>query len=95
MEFISKETIDKYLGDKSNVNLKDLTQVIEEQFGVVVKIEKNNNELERMTKKLSESEELIQKVKKARVKREPGFPSYIRNKEDFLKLANKASNDVE
>lgn len=93
MEFISKETIDKYLGDKSNVNLKDLTQIIEEQFGVVVKIEKNN-ELERMTKTLSENEELIQKVKKARVKRKPGFPSYIRNKKDFLKLANKASNDV-
>ncbi|MFD1350835.1 hypothetical protein [Oceanobacillus caeni] len=94
MKFISKETLDKYLGDKSNVNLEDLTQVIEEQFGVVVKIEKNN-ELERMTKRLSENEELIKKVKKAREARKPGFPSYIRNKEDFLRLVNEASENAE
>ncbi|WP_249871703.1 hypothetical protein [Oceanobacillus saliphilus] len=93
MEFISKETLDKYLGDKSNVHLEDLTQVIEEQFGVVVKIEKNN-ELERITKELSENDELIRKVKKAREKRKPGFPSYIRNKEDFLKLAKEANENA-
>lgn len=48
-----------------------------------------------MTKVLSESEELIQKVKKAREKRKPGFPSYIRNKEDFLKLANETNKNVD
>jgi len=93
MEFISKETLNKYLEDKSNVCLDDLTQVIEEQFGVAVKIEKNS-EVEKVTKALSENEELIEKLKKARAKRGSGFPSYIRNKEDFLKLVNEASDDV-
>ncbi|WP_068676417.1 hypothetical protein [Oceanobacillus sp. Castelsardo] len=93
MEFISKEMLNKYFEDKSNVCLNDLTQIIEEQFGVIVKIEENN-EVAKITKRLSENGELIDKIKRAREKRESGFPSYIRNKTDFLKLANETSDDV-
>lgn len=92
MNFITKEILEKYIGDKTKIELKDLTQVIEEQFGYIVKLEKNDN-TDEITKALSENPELIEKVKGAREKRDPEFTTYLRNRQEFNKFIKEVRND--
>ncbi|EKN70920.1 hypothetical protein BABA_03624 [Neobacillus bataviensis LMG 21833] len=91
MDFITQKALDDYIGDKTIIELKDLTKLIEEQFDVVFKIEKKLD-IDEMTKMLSEDQILIEKVKKAREKRDPNFSSYLRNKDEFNKYLNEAHN---
>lgn len=91
MDFITKKALDDYIGDKTIIELKDLTKLIEEQFDVVFKVEKRID-LDEMTKMLSEDQVLIEKVKKAREKRDPNFSSYLRNKHEFNKFLNEDRN---
>ncbi|KEF37580.1 hypothetical protein M670_03159 [Schinkia azotoformans MEV2011] len=91
MDFITKKDLDDFIGDKTIIELKDLTKLIEEQFDVVFKIEKKLN-VDEMTKILSEDQVLIEKVKNAREKRDPNFSTYLRNKHEFNKFLNEARN---
>ena len=91
MDFITKKALDDYIGDKTIIELKDLTKLTEEQFDVVFKVEKRID-LDEMTKMLSEDQVLIEKVKKAREKRDPNFSSYLRNKHEFNKFLNEDRN---
>lgn len=88
MQYVTREELEKYIGDRRIIQLEDLTEFIEEQFGVAVKLEKNDKN-QKMTDFLSANTELIEKLKNARKDRDSNFSTYLRNKHEFDKFLNE------
>ncbi|MEX1029332.1 MAG: hypothetical protein WDZ91_04700 [Paenibacillaceae bacterium] len=88
MQFITKETLDKYVGDKSIIELDVILDLIVHEFGISMPLESKPTDEQRkkMTKAISENEEIIEQIRSARTNRDETFSSYSGDEDDFDKL---------
>lgn len=98
MKYISRETVEGYFGDKEKIDVKVLLERIENDYGITVQtrsIEWENltkEQVSRMTKAISEDENIRRQIRTARDKRDPQYTAYVKDKDQFMKVANEASN---
>jgi hypothetical protein len=88
VQFITKETLDKYIGDKSIIGLNVFLELIEHEFGFAVPLKDNLSEeqVKKVSKAISENEEILIQIRSAKAKRDQAFSSYNGNEDDFDKL---------
>lgn len=98
MKYISRETVEGYFGEKEEIDVKVLLERIEIDYGVTVRtrnIEWENPTKEqvfRMTKAISENEDIRRQIKTARDKRDPQNTAYVKSKDQFMSVVNGARN---
>ena len=88
MRFITKETLNKYVGDKSIIELNDILELIEQEFGITMPLGDKDSEQQtkEMTKAISENEEVLKQIRSARANRDHTLSSYSGDEDDFDKL---------
>jgi hypothetical protein len=85
VHFLTKETLDKYVGDKSIIELDDILNIIVHEFGISMPLESKPTDKQRkkMTKAISENEEIIEQIRSARANRDETFSSYSGDEDEF------------
>jgi hypothetical protein len=88
VRFITKETLDKYVGDKSIIELDVILDLIVHEFGISMPLESKPTDEQRknVTKEISRNEEIIGQIRSARANRDETFSSYSGDEDDFDKL---------
>lgn len=98
---ISKEQLEQSFRDKSYVELKDLVQLIEENFGFNVSLQRKdeqptltNEQKQRMTSVIFKDESVLSQLQQAQKDRKDGISTYSDSEEDFAQLLKETQNEV-
>ncbi|MGF7046629.1 hypothetical protein J2T13_001127 [Paenibacillus sp. DS2015] len=98
---ISKEQLEQSFRDKSNVELEDLVQLIEENFGFNVMLQRKDEhptftdkQKKRMTSVIFKDEGVLTQLQHAQKDRTDGISTYNDSEEEFAKLLNEVENDT-
>lgn len=94
VDYITKETLDKYVKGKSVIKLKDFAELFEKEFGIVVKFrdkvdyEKLTEDSKRkFTKAIFSNEDVLKQLRNASTER-----NYVENDEEAIQIINEARN---
>ncbi len=92
MEFITKEQLDFNLGDKSKIELVDLIQVIEEQFGYKVSISRKFTEeqIKKMTNVIFSDKDVLRQLKESELEPEGND---IESSEDYSRFMKEVGSE--
>ncbi|WP_410512111.1 hypothetical protein PaeBR_19020 [Paenibacillus sp. BR2-3] len=97
---ISKEQLEQSFQGKSYVELKDLVQLIEENFGFSVMLQRKDEQpiftdeqKKRMTSIIFKDEAVLSQLHHAQVDRKNGTSTYSDSEEEFAKLLNEVENE--
>ncbi|WP_340007852.1 hypothetical protein MHH52_08295 [Paenibacillus sp. FSL K6-0276] len=97
---ISKEQLEQRFRDKSYVELKDLVQLIEENFGFNVSLQRKDEQptftdeqKKRMTSVIFKDEGVLSQLQQAQKDRKDGISTYSDSEEEFAKLLNEVGNE--
>jgi hypothetical protein len=92
MDYITRETLNKYVKDKSVIQLKDFAEIFEKEFGIVIPLGGKMNyedltEVQRMkmTKAIFSNENVIEQLRKASTEGD-----YFEDSEEALKIIYEA-----
>lgn len=95
MEFITREKFESKVKNKSVIELSELIQVIEEQFGYDVYLSKKRKD-ETLTKRVTEAimsnEDVLNQLKKAKADREAGISTYSDDEKEFSRLVDEVNS---
>ncbi|WP_068675253.1 hypothetical protein [Oceanobacillus sp. Castelsardo] len=94
MDYITKETLDKYLKDKSIIELKDFAELFEKEFGIVIPFRRNvdyekltEDQKCKITKVIFSNEDVLEQLRKASTERD-----YVENDEEAIQIIREAKN---
>lgn len=97
---ISKEQLDQSFKNKSYVELKDLVQLIEENFGFNVTLQRKDGQptftdeqKKRMTSVIFKDGAVLSQLKQAQKDRKDGISTYSDSEEEFAELLNEVGNE--
>ncbi|MNP46097.1 hypothetical protein D3C76_1400690 [compost metagenome] len=98
---ISKEKLELSFQDKSYVDLKDLVQLIEENFGFNVTLQRKDDgqptftdeQKKRMTSVIFKDEGVLSQLQQAQKDRKDGISTYSDSEEEFAQLLKEVQND--
>lgn len=97
---ISKEQLEQSFQGKSFVELKDLVQLIEENFGFNVTLQRKDEQptftdeqKKRMTSVIFKEEAVLSQLQQAQKDRESAISTYSDNEEEFAQLLKEMRND--
>ncbi|UQZ35827.1 hypothetical protein C2I18_21220 [Paenibacillus sp. PK3_47] len=97
---ISKEQLEQSFQGKSYVDLKDLVQLIEENFGFNVTLQRKDEQptfteeqKKRMTSVIFKDEGVLSQLRQAHRDRENGISTYSNNEEEFAQLLKEVQNE--
>lgn len=95
MDYITKETLNKYVKDKSVIELKDFAEIFVKEFGIVIplaeKVDLNNltdEQKRKMTKAIFTNEDVLDQLYNAAI-----HPEYIYDDEEALNIINEVRNE--
>jgi hypothetical protein len=95
MDYITKETLNKYVKDKSIIELKDFAEIFVKEFGIVMplteKVDLNNltdEQKKKMTKAIFTNEDVLEQLRKASID-----PQYVEDDEEALNTINEGRNE--
>lgn len=98
---ISKEQLEQSFQGKSYVDLKDLVQLIEENFGFNVTLQRKDErptftdeQKKRMTSVIFKDENVLSQLKQAQKDRNDGISTYSDSEEEFAQLLKEAQNEI-
>ncbi|AIQ16981.1 hypothetical protein H70357_10145 [Paenibacillus sp. FSL H7-0357] len=94
---ISKEQLEQSFQGKSYVDLKDLVQLIEENFGFNVTLQRKDEQpifteeqKKRMTSVIFKDEGVLSQLQQAQKDRKDGVSTYSDSEEEFTQLLKEA-----
>ncbi|MBW8351863.1 hypothetical protein K0H71_20900 [Bacillus sp. IITD106] len=94
MDYITKETLDKYVKGKSVIKLKDFAELFEKEFGITVPLSEKVNyeklaeeQKRKLTKAIFSNEDVLEQLRKASNERD-----YIGNDEEAMQIIREARN---
>lgn len=96
---ISKEQLEQSFRGKSYVELKDLVQLIEDNFGFNVTLQRKDEsaftdeQKKRMTSVIFKDEDVLSQLRQAKYDRENGISTYSDSEEEFAQLLKEVQND--
>ncbi|MEK4517477.1 hypothetical protein NSS64_19485 [Paenibacillus sp. FSL H8-0122] len=97
---ISKEQLEQSFQGKSYVDLKDLVQLIEENFGFNVTLQRKEDhpkftedQKKRMSTVIFKDEDVLSQLRKAKNDRENGISTYSNSEEEFAQLLKEVQNE--
>ncbi|MDT3425092.1 ribosomal protein L7/L12 [Paenibacillus forsythiae] len=97
---ISKEQLEQSFKDKSYVELKDLVQLIEENFGFSVTLQRKDKQptfteeqKKRMTSLIFKDDSVLTQLHQAQKDRTDGISTYSDSEEEFAKLLDEVGNE--
>lgn len=97
---ISKEQLEQSLQGKSYVDLKDLVQLIEENFGFNVTLQRREErstfteeQKKRMSAVIFKDEDVLSQIRQAKYDQENGISTYSDSEEDFAQLLKEVQNE--
>lgn len=95
MDYITKETLDKYIKGKSIIGLKVFAEIFEKEFGIVIplsgKVDFENltdQQKRKMTDAIFTNEDVLKQLEKASTNRD-----YITNDDEALQFIREARNE--
>ncbi|KGE18538.1 hypothetical protein [Paenibacillus wynnii] len=98
---ISKQQLEQSFQGKSYVDLKDLVQLIEENFGFNVTLQRKDEHLtftdeqkKRMTSVIFKDEGVLTQLQLAQKDRKDGISTYSDSEEEFAQLLKEAQNEI-
>ena len=98
---ISKEQLEQSFQGKSYVDLKDLVQLIEENFGFNVTLQRKeerpkftDEQKKRMTSVIFKDEGVLSQLQQAQKDRKDGISTYSDSEEEFAQLLKEAQNEI-
>lgn len=98
---ISKEQWEQSFSGKSYVELKDLVQLIEDNFGFSVTLQRKEErpvfteeQKKRMSSVIFKDEDVMFQLRQAKNDRENGISTYSDSEEEFAQLLKEAQNDI-
>jgi hypothetical protein len=97
---ISKEQLEQSFRGKAYVELKDLVQLIEDNFGFNVTLQRKNEpaftdeQKKRMTSVIFKDEGVLSQLKQAQKDRKDGISTYSDSEEEFSQLLKEAQNEI-
>lgn len=93
---LSKEQLELNFKDKSYVELDDLVQLIEDNFGYSVTLKKksslSNEQKKQMTSEIFKDEGVLYQLRQSEKDREAGISTYSDSEEEFAKLLTEVDN---
>lgn len=93
---LSKEQLEQSFKDKSYVELDDLVQLIEDNFGYSVTLKKKDSlsdkQKKKMTSEIFMDEGVLYQLRHAKKDREAGISTYSDSEEEFAKLLTEVDN---
>ena len=94
MNYITKETLDKYVKDKKVIGLNVFTEIFEKEFGIVIPFSEtidydNLTEVQKMkmTKAIFTNEDVLEQLRQASIHRD-----YIEDDEEAFNVIDGARN---
>ncbi|WP_342565247.1 hypothetical protein NST84_08955 [Paenibacillus sp. FSL R7-0345] len=96
---ISKEQLEQSFRGKPYVELKDLVQLIEDNFGFNVTLQRKDEpaftdeQKKRMTSVIFKDEYVLSQLRQAKYDRENGISTYSDSEEEFAQLLKEVQND--
>jgi hypothetical protein len=94
MEYITKETLDKYVKGKEVIELKDFAELFEKEFGILIPFrekvdyEKSTEDQKRkLTKAIFSNQDVLKQLRKASTER-----NYVDNDEEAIQIIKEAKN---
>ncbi|MBP2112216.1 hypothetical protein J2Z70_002370 [Paenibacillus silagei] len=96
---ISKEQLEQSFQGKSYVELKDLVQLIEENFGFNVTLQRKDEpeftdeQKKRMTSVIFKDEDVLSQLRQAQRDRENGISTYSNSEDEFAQLLKEIQNE--
>ncbi|MDQ0191888.1 hypothetical protein [Paenibacillus wynnii] len=97
---ISKEQLDQSFKDKTYVELKDLVQLIEENFGFNVTLQRKDEQptftdeqKRRMTSVIFKDDGVLSQLHQAQKDRKDGISTYSDSEEEFAQLLKEVGNE--
>lgn len=96
---ISKEQLEQSFQGKSYVELKDLVQLIEENFGFNVTLQRKDEPVftdeqkKRMTSVIFKDEDVLSQLRQAQRDRENGISTYSNSEDEFAQLLKEIQNE--
>lgn len=98
---ISKEQLEQSFKNKPYVELKDLVQLIEENFGFHVSLQRKdeqpmltNEQKQRMTSIIFKDKDVLSQLQQAQKDRKDGISTYSNSEEEFAQLLKEAQNEI-
>jgi hypothetical protein len=94
VEYITKETLDKYVKGKAVIELKDFAELFEKEFGILIPFrgkvdyEKFTEDQKRkLTKAIFLNDDVLEQLRKASTER-----NYVENDEEAFQIIKEAKN---
>jgi hypothetical protein len=98
---ISKEQLEQSFQGKSYVDLKDLVQLIEDNFGFNVTLQRKDEphiftdeQKKRMNSVIFKDESVLSQLRQAQKDRKDGISTYSDSEEEFAQLLKEAQNEI-
>ncbi|MEK3794962.1 hypothetical protein MKX42_24775 [Paenibacillus sp. FSL R7-0204] len=98
---ISKEQLEQSFQGKSYVDLKDLVQLIEENFGFNVTLQRKDEQptftdeqKKRMTTVIFKDEDVLSQLRKSKNDRDNGISTYSDSENEFAQLLKEEQNEI-
>ncbi|MEK4509692.1 hypothetical protein [Paenibacillus sp. FSL K6-2524] len=97
---ISKEQLEQSFQGKAYVELKDLVQLIEDNFGFNVTLQRkdepvfSDEQKKRMISVIFKDEDVLYQLRQAKHDRENGISTYSESEDEFAQLLKEVQNEV-
>lgn len=98
---ISKEQLEQSFQGKSYVELKDFVQLIEENFGFHVTLQRKDEQpifteeqKKKMTSVIFKDEAVLSQLQQAQKDRKDGVSTYSDSEDEFAQLLKEAQNEI-
>jgi hypothetical protein len=93
---LTKDQLEQSFKDKTYVELDDLIQLIEDNFGYSVTLKKkdrlSDDQKKKMTSEIFRDEAVLYQLRQAKQDREQGVSTYSDSEEEFTKLLTEVDN---
>jgi hypothetical protein len=94
VDYITKETLDKYVKGKSVIKLKDFAELFEKEFGIVIPFREKvdyekltDDKKRKLTKAIFSNEEVLEQLRKASTE-----SNYVENDKEAIQIIKEAKN---
>jgi hypothetical protein len=94
VDYITRETLNKYVKGKSIIKLKDFAELFEKEFGIVVPFKEKvdyekltDDKKRKLTKAIFSNEEVLEQLRNASTER-----NYVENDEEAIQIIKEANN---
>lgn len=92
LDYITKETLDKYVKGKSIIELKDFAELFEKEFGIQIPFREQvdyakftEDQKQKLTKAIFSNEDVLEQLRKASTER-----NYVEDDEEAFQIIKEA-----